>query len=267
MSLFCGVKDMFYNNHALGFIILNVLHIKRPQDTVYNKARSRSAISFRISGHTKFSCLGEELLAQEGTVAYIPSGVDYKRVSSENEELIIIHLKNFGEDEKCIQVFDPKYPIAFSEFFYRILDEWEQRKPGYEHRCTSLLYQLFEKLEVYEETYMLEAEQRILSKGLVYLNMHFDEPGLTVSDLAGKCNISEVYFRRLYKAAFGISPLKAIQKMKLERACSLLESGYFTIGEVAEKSGFPNSKYFSAFFKKEMGKTPMAYLKSVKTLR
>jgi len=258
---------LFYSNHSLSFVILNVLHIKRGADTVYNKARKRSAISFRISGCTKFSCCGNDFSAQEGTVAYIPSGVDYKRVSSEEEELIIIHLKSFGDEEKCIQVFEPKYPVAFSDVFYRILDEWEQRKPGYEHRCTSLLYQILEKLEIYEETYMLQGEQQILSKGLIYLNMHFDEPGLTISDLAEKCNISEVYFRRLYKAAFGISPLKAIQKMKLERACSLLDSGYFRVSEVAEKSGFPNSKYFSTLFKKEMGITPMDYLKSVKALR
>ena len=255
---------MFYNNHAIGFIIQNVLHIKRPSDVVYNKARARSAVSFRISGHTKFSCCGKELLASEGTVAYIPKGVDYKRVSSEDEELIIIHLKSFGEEERCIQVFDPKYPVAFSDIFYRILDEWEQRKPGYEHRCTSLLHQMFEKLEIYEETYMLQSEQQVLSKGLIYLNMHFDEPGLTVSSLAEKCNISEVYFRRLYKETFGISPLKAINKMRLDRALSLLESGYFRVSEVAEKSGFPNSKYFSTFFKKEMGVTPMDYLKSLR---
>lgn len=251
----------------MSFIILNVLHIKRGAETIYNKSRRRSAISFRISGCTKFSCGGKELSAQEGTVAYIPEGVDYKRISAEDEELIIIHLKSFGEEENCIQVFEPKYPVAFSDIFYRILDEWEQRKPGYEHRCTALLYQILEKLEIYEETCMLQGEQQIISKGLIYLNMHFDEPGLTVSKLAEKCNISEVYFRRLYKAAFGISPLKAIQKMKIERACSLLESGYFRVSEVAEKSGFPNSKYFSTLFKKEKGVTPMDYLKSVKSLR
>lgn len=255
---------MFYNNHDISFKILNVLHIKRGEETVYNKARSRSAISFRISGCTKFLCSGEELSAQEGTVTYIPAGVDYKRISAQDEELIIIHLRGFGSEEKCIQVFDPKYPIAFSDIFYRMLDEWEQRKPGYEHRCTALLYQMLEKLEIYEETYMLQNEQQILSKGLVYLNMHFDDPGLTVSELAKKCNISEVYFRRLYKKTFGVSPLKAMQKMKLDRAIELLESGYFRISEVAEKSGFPNSKYFSTFFKKELGVTPMTYLKKTK---
>ena len=172
MSLFCGVKEVFYNNHALGFVILNVLHIKRGADTVYNKARKRSAISFRISGCTKFSCCDNDFSAQEGTVAYIPSGVDYKRVSSEEEELIIIHLKSFGDEEKCIQVFEPKYPVAFSDVFYRILDEWEQRKPGYEHRCTSLLYQILEYIVQSSYIKSDSCSKLPLFHGLFYRHLH-----------------------------------------------------------------------------------------------
>lgn len=255
---------MFYKNHHAAFEILNVFSLKRPKGIVENKGRTRSALSFRITGQAEFQCGGKYSVAEAGSIAYIPSGVDYKRNSALDEELIILHLKNWGEEEKEIQILKMQNYMAFSDMFYQILDTWEQRKPGYKHKCMVILYAVFEKLEAQDEPYALKGEQEILKNGLLYLNMYFDNPALTVSDLAQKCGISEVYFRKLYKSVFQISPLKAINKMRIKRACQLLESGYFRVSEAAEKSGFINVKHFSTVFKKEMGVTPAAYAKSHK---
>ena len=39
----------------------------------------------------------------------------------------------------------------------------------------------------------------------------------------------------------------------------MLRSGYFSVEEVAEKSGFDNQKYFSTVIKKQTGKTPTSF--------
>jgi two-component system response regulator YesN len=45
----------------------------------------------------------------------------------------------------------------------------------------------------------------------------------------------------------------------MNKAMDLLKSGELPIGEIAEKVGFPNSKYFSTAFKKFFGESPKYY--------
>jgi len=47
--------------------------------------------------------------------------------------------------------------------------------------------------------------------------------------------------------------------MRIEKAKELLSTGYFSVKEVSQKSGFDNVKYFSTVFKKEVGCSPSEY--------
>ncbi len=250
---------MFYTNRNLGFRIRNVFQICRPPAVTASPGRAFSALALRLRSKTTFLCGGETLEANDFSLVYIPSGVPYDRRTEAEEELIILHLIPFGEEERCIQVLDLSRLEHIQKRMLEILEQWEQRRPGYEHRYTALLHTLFEQLELSGESAGSTPEERILKNGIAYLKMHFDDPALSVSRLAGECSISEVYFRRLYKQCFGISPAKAIRKMKIEYACELLDSGFFNVGEAAEKAGFGNPKHFSTVFKQETGMTPREY--------
>ena len=71
--------------------------------------------------------------------------------------------------------------------------------------------------------------------------------------------MSETYFRRIFSKNFGISPIRFINNLKIDRARELLASGLYTISNVAELSGFHDESYFSREFKKHSGKTPKEY--------
>ena len=68
--------------------------------------------------------------------------------------------------------------------------------------------------------------------------------------------MSDTYFRKLFFQNFKTTPLKYINKLKLEYAKELLCSNYYTIEEVSEKCGFENINYFSTFIKKQTGVPP-----------
>ena len=74
--------------------------------------------------------------------------------------------------------------------------------------------------------------------------------------------MSESYFRRIFLKNYGISPIKYINNLKIERAKELLTSGLYTVSDVAELSGFHDESYFSREFKKHSGKTPKEYVKA-----
>ena len=252
--------NMFYNNHKICFEILNIFHIHRESADSVNCNRSWSGLGYRISGSTVFRSGNKKYVADSGSMSYIPAWVDYER-SSTAEEMIILHLKVLGENENEIQIFSPDNPAIFSAYFVEMAKIWEEGATGYQHRCTSLFYKLLGEIESYSILNPTGQKEHLIRNSLIYMQMHFDDSCLSIEDIAQKSNISQVYFRKLYKEIFGVSPMHDIIKMRIQKAKSLLNTGYFSVSEIAGKCGFDNVKYFGTLFKKKTGKTPSEYMK------
>ena len=84
--------------------------------------------------------------------------------------------------------------------------------------------------------------------------------GLTVKEIADRSFISEVYFRKLFKAEFGMSPQKYIIKQRMQKAVFLMSTGYYSLKEIALMSGYTDYKYFSTEFKREKGVSPSKFV-------
>jgi AraC-like DNA-binding protein len=100
---------------------------------------------------------------------------------------------------------------------------------------------------------------RRMRQGKKYIDDNLTDPGLRVAALAEACNISEVYFRREFKKYYGTSPIAYIKEKRIELAKMLLETGLYSITEVAFRTGFESSSYFSAEFRRMTGRSPKDY--------
>lgn len=58
-----------------------------------------------------------------------------------------------------------------------------------------------------------------------------------------------------------VSPLKYLNDLKINYAIGLLKTGYYTIEEIADLSGFNDPKYFSTLYKKRFGVPPSEKLR------
>lgn len=83
-----------------------------------------------------------------------------------------------------------------------------------------------------------------------------------MKELSQNANISYEYFRRIFENVYGVSPVKYLNKLRIDRAKELLNSGMYTVADAAFQSGFSDISYFSRFFKKETGLSPSEYKKS-----
>lgn len=247
---------MFYENKA--FIIEDVFRIKRKSGVIYTQKREFSGLAFRLSGKSVFKWENKnKVYADSGSITFIPDGIDFE-THSENEEIVILHLKTYGSKEEKIISFVPRNYEIFADLFCTVEKEWRERKTGYKSRCTAILYTIFENIEKNAE-YTLDRKQELIKNGVDYMKRHFDDCGLTIKALAEKCSISEVYFRKIYKLKFGESPLKTLNRLRIKRACGLLKSGYYNVSQAAVKSGFEDVKYFSTLFKSITGISPSEY--------
>lgn len=80
-----------------------------------------------------------------------------------------------------------------------------------------------------------------------------------IPDMARRLNVSDDYFRRIFRLAFGKSPLDALTEARIDRACMMLKSTGETIARIAEDVGYDNPHYFSRIFKQHTRQTPSGY--------
>ncbi|TJZ61766.1 response regulator [Sphingobacterium olei] len=93
---------------------------------------------------------------------------------------------------------------------------------------------------------------------------NIENTNFKIDDLVAGMNMSRAVFYRKIKAIVGLSPVDFVKKIRVKRAAQLLETGQFTVAEVAYQSGFSTSQYLSKVFKEMMGCTPTEYLKNLK---
>ena len=86
-----------------------------------------------------------------------------------------------------------------------------------------------------------------------------DDPNLSVSDMAGKMDISEVYLRTLFRHQLGISPIKYLRRQRIDRACTLLRETVTPIRLIAAECGFREVQFFHRVFRDMTGITPGSY--------
>ncbi len=84
---------------------------------------------------------------------------------------------------------------------------------------------------------------------------------LKLSDLAEKFPYSESHLRLLFRKRMGMSLGTFIQKVKLNRAFSLLVNSELNVSQVAQACGYDSIYSFSRAFKKSTGLSPLAYRK------
>jgi transcriptional regulator GlxA family with amidase domain len=82
-----------------------------------------------------------------------------------------------------------------------------------------------------------------------------------VDFLAKLSKMSRRTFERRFKSATGVSPLRYLQMVRIEKAKDLLENGHKTFDEITYHVGYEDSSTFGRVFKHRTGLSPHSYKK------
>lgn len=93
-----------------------------------------------------------------------------------------------------------------------------------------------------------------------YIHTHINER-LTTDDLAKAANVSRRTLYNLFKKSKGKTPHEYIFNVKMNHAITLLNSGRYSIKEIANMVGYDDSKTFSIVFKRWKGVSPSKFNK------
>lgn len=80
--------------------------------------------------------------------------------------------------------------------------------------------------------------------------------GWTVGELARRVAASESTLLRAFKRELGMSPGRYVRERRLDESFALLQSGRFTVSEVADHVGYRSASAFADAFRRRFGRAP-----------
>lgn len=99
----------------------------------------------------------------------------------------------------------------------------------------------------------------IVDKVNKIISEHYDNPDLSIQEIADKLELSVNHLSRIYKQQMGLTILQSLVEYRMKIARQLLLNSEDNVSIISEKVGFSSSSYFYKVFKKYNGVTPIEY--------
>lgn len=204
---------------------------------------------------------GRRIPISEGTVIYMPKYSSYQVHSASSGNCYAI---NFDiPDTETLEPFAVKIKNQSEVLsdFRKAEAAWRTKPPAYYEECGAMLYHIIRSIKKeMQMPYLPDSSLAQIAPAIEHIKQHYTEEAIEIPFLAALCGISEVYLRTLFQRAFGVSPVKYINSLKLDRAKELLRTGLYHVSEVAFLSGFSDASQFSRAFKQATGVSPRDFL-------
>jgi AraC family transcriptional regulator of arabinose operon len=103
----------------------------------------------------------------------------------------------------------------------------------------------------------LNAAQKV-AQSIAYMKQHLDQ-STSFASFAAMANLSESHYRSLFKQETGYAPMDYFIRLRIHKACQLLDTTDLTIKEIARLTGYEDALYFSRAFKSVVELSPAKY--------
>ncbi len=245
-------------------IIEDILTVTRMfSDTgAYAKRENREvwAMIIKYEGETVYKNANKIIVSNINNIVILPRGCSYEWKCTKKGHYACLEFQSSAEYSEILS-----FPIQNGDELLKIFTQLEyknlQKKKMYRIECIRDVYNITLKLaQTLEYEYIPSDKSRRLSNALDYILTHYTE-NITNDYLASLCGISTVYFRKLFKAIYGKSPIDYAKSLKIKKACEMLGGDFGSISDISVSLGYPNIYDFSRDFKKHIGVSPSKYIK------
>ena len=158
---------------------------------------------------------------------------------------------------------------ALQATIYRILDSDEELEGRLNDTLKNLeiqeqgsMKELFEATcnVVYTITEYYEhgkyANEDLYQNVLLFIDSNYMDNQLSLTLVAGKFEITEIYLSKFFKQKNGMNFSKYIEELRMKKASELLENNTLSVQKISEMVGYNSAQVFRRVYKKYYGKTP-----------
>lgn len=242
--------------------IIDVITVFSPKGR-FQKMENRKCygLSFCKEGQITYTHNKKNYISDPNHAIILPKGQSYTISGNKSGIFSVINFEcaDFLCDTMIV------LPIENIDFVMLDFVQMKNRFLFEKHRAKvmSLFYNI---IHSFSETAAISGNNSLLP-AIKYLEDNYSLPELTNKMLAEQCNISEVYFRKLFHEQYGVTPRQYIIDIRINMAKQLLTDGILKINAISEKCGFSNPYHFSRLFKEKTGLTPTEYLKQNRLIK
>ncbi len=176
-------------------------------------------------------------------------------IPSEKKRIYTISEQNFGE---IISIFEDAHScfILDGQDVLGVLNGKERTAEKVIKRLELFMMDLMANEN--SDIFGIQTKSAINYMNIVSVLSQNIDKNIQIKDIAKLCNMSESNVKKIFKKYSGVGIMHYFNSLKIKKAQSLLESGY-SVREAAEALGFADQNYFSAAFKRVVGKSPIKY--------
>ncbi len=238
--------------------------LKKNVPYIAKSPRDHESIFFVTNGTLLYEKKDTKEIIKKGQIGYIQKGSVDKSSAYLCDEVSYIAV-NFSFDcdfsvlpFKCLCSQGTLY--EYEKLFGLARNHFDKETPGYMAICNGIIIQIIGYL--YNEHKLdvgsLQKMHR-LENAVEYINKHYDNADLKISDLANSISMSEKHFRRIFFDVYQKTPYTFLQEFRIQKAEILLSNTSKNISDIALQCGFCDIYSFSHCFKKHTGLSPSEY--------
>lgn len=242
----------------LAVTVTDVLNYHQKREKIFVEARSYSAITLRLKTPGRYKYKNKTISFEPESICIIPAGVSYERNNFE-EDILVIHFNMFNYVLEDIQVFKISDGEKYKNLFLKALNLKYVNNVGSMYHITSVLYEILAEL-TRDVGFTTNSKDNRIIESAEYMRQNFWDPSLSIEDLTNRVCVSPAYYRREFNRVYGSSPKEYLDNLRIQYAKSLLETGYFSQKEIAQRCGYTDVGYFRTVFKRKIGKSIKQYL-------
>lgn len=153
-----------------------------------------------------------------------------------------------GESVNRFSAMKHCYRSAYEAFSCRF---FESSKHVFRTGDIDSLYEKQEKLESVPED-----RGKALSKAIEYIDNHYSNETISLSEVSGAAGVSQSYLSALFGQEKGMTFVEYVTEKRLSKAKELLLTEGIRSGDIGPMVGYKNSQYFATVFKKTEGMSP-----------
>lgn len=98
-----------------------------------------------------------------------------------------------------------------------------------------------------------------------YIDDHFTEYNFSLNNISRELSYNKKYISYIFKKHTGTSIIEYLNTIRIQNSCTMMEQGFTSVSDIADKCGYLDAQYFTKIFKAKMGVTPTQYIKAIQT--
>ena len=227
-------------------------------ESIVMHTHGQHTLLYHVEGNGKYLCAGQALPCTSGCITYFPPCTAYQPAYTVDKHIAILFETAHGLSDVPLSIL-PQDTERLQRSINKLMDLYYNNQLGSWYKCHAIFYEILSQLFDGAPGDSNKIPE-LIAPAVRYIQNHLSDPALSVAQLAKLSNISEVYFRQVFKESMGITPKKYILNKRIDYAVFLLVTFNYNISEVAEKCGFADTKYFITTFKRATGFSPRQYV-------